>query len=260
MMRNVSHALASAALLLLCLLLAPAAHAQVRAWVDRERIEAGETTTLNIAAESLDSAPDYGPLLRDFELSGRSSSRSARSTNGRVTMHTQYSIVLQPRREGVLTIPSLRIGTKTSPPLTLTVVPATRVPARAGDLAFIESELDDNDPYVQQAVGLKLRLYYAVPLVSGDLDQATPDGATLRKVGQDLQYSQEAGGRRYNVVERRYLLIAERSGRLVLPGARFRGQGVGGFFDDLFGDGRTPLAADAPSRVVQVRQIGRAHV
>jgi hypothetical protein len=42
---------------------------------------------------------------------------------------------------------------------------------------------------------------------------------------------------------------------VVLPGARFRGQGVGGFFDDLFGDGRRPLAADAPPRTVDVRPI-----
>ncbi|MCC8364147.1 BatD family protein [Lysobacter sp. A6] len=243
------------ALLFLLALVVPAAHAQVRAWLDRDRIEAGETTTLNIAAESLDSAPDYAPLLRDFELSGHSSQRSASAVNGRVTMHTQYSVVLQPRREGVFTIPALQVGNRTTPPITLTVLPASRVPARAGDVAFIETEIDHADPYVQQAVGLKVRLYYAVPLVSGDLDQPAPKGATLRKVGQDLQYSQEMSGRRYNVVERRFLLVPERSGRVVLEGARFRGQGVGGFFDDLFGDGRTPLAANAPDRVVRVRPI-----
>jgi hypothetical protein len=243
------------AMLVLFSLLVPAAHAQVRAWLDRDRIEAGETTTLNIAADQLDSAPDYAPLQRDFELSGHSSQRSASAVNGRVTMRTQYSVVLQPRRDGVYTIPALRIGNRTTPPLTLTVLPMRRVPARAGDMTFIETELDAADPYVQQAVGLKVRLYYAVPLVSGDLDQPAPDGATLRKVGQDLTYSQEMAGRRYNVVERRFLLVPERSGRLVLSGARFRGQGVGGFFDDMFGDGRRPLAADAPDRVVRVRPI-----
>jgi hypothetical protein len=239
----------------LCLVFATGAHAQVRAWLDRDRIEAGETTTLNIAAENLASAPDYTPLQRDFELSGHSSQRSASIVNGRTSMHTQYSVLLQPRREGVITIPALRVGKATSPPLTLTVSPTSRIPARAGDITFIEAQLDDADPYVQQAVGLKVRLYYAIPLVSGQLDQPAPEGATLRKVGQDLQYSQELAGRRYNVVERRYLLIGERSGRLVLPGARFRGQGVGGFFDDLFGDGRRPLAADAPPRTIDVRPI-----
>ena len=243
------------AVLFLLVLIAPAAHAQVRAWVDRDRIEMGETTTLNIAGDAIDSAPDYTPLQRDFELSGHSSQRSASAVNGRVTMRSQFSVVLQPRREGVITIPALKVGNTLTPPVTLTVLPATRVPARAGDVAFIETEIDHADPYVQQAVGLKVRLYYAVPLVSGDLDQPAPEGATLRKVGQDLQYSQEMGGRRYNVVERRFLLVPERSGRIVLPGARFRGQGVGGFFDDMFGDGRQALAADAPDRVVRVRPI-----
>lgn len=243
------------ALLVLFALIAPAAHAQVRAWLDRDRIEAGETTTLNISTDSAQGGPDYAPLERDFILSGHSSARSARAENGRITVSAQYSVVLQPRREGVITIPSVRIGNQTTPPLSLTVAPMSRVPAKAGDAAFIESELDDGDPWVQQAVGLKVRLYTAVPLVSGQLDQAQPEGATLRKVGQDLQFSQETGGRRYNVIERRYLVIGERSGRIVLPGARFRGQGVGGFFDDLLGDGRRPLAADAPDRVIEVRAI-----
>ena len=244
-----------ACLVLLCMATAAQAQAQVRAWLDRDRIESGESTTLNIAAEELTTAPDYAPLQRDFELSGHSSSRSASIVNGRTSMHVQYSVELRPRRDGVVTIPSLRIGNKTSPPLTLTVTPASRVPAQAGDIAFIESSVDDVHPYVQQAVGLKIRLYYAVPLVSGQLDQDAPQGATLRKVGQDVQFQQELQGRRYNVVERRYLLIGEGSGRIVLPGARFRGQGVGGFFDDLFGDGRRPLAADAPPRTIDIRPI-----
>ncbi|UHQ20874.1 BatD family protein [Lysobacter sp. KIS68-7] len=242
-----------ACLALLCM--ATTAQAQVRAWLDRDRIESGESTTLNIAAESLTTAPDYAPLQRDFELSGHASQRSASIVNGTTSMHVQYSVELTPRRDGVITIPSLRVGNQTSPPLTLTVAPASRVPAQAGDIAFIESVVDDANPYVQQAVGLKLRLYYAVPLVSGQLDQPSPDGATLRKVGQDVQFQQELQGRRYNVVERHFLLIGEHSGRIVLPGARFRGQGVGGFIDDLFGDGRRPLAADAPPRTIDIKPI-----
>ena len=218
---------AATAAFLACLFVVTGAHAQdVRAWLDRDRIESGESTTLNLAAADLATSPDYAPLQRDFEIAGQSSQQSASIVNGRTSMHTQFSVQLTPRRDGVITIPALRIGNRMSPPLRLTVTPASRVPARAGDISFIESELDDADPYVQQAVGLKLRLYYAVPLVSGQLDQASPDGATLRKVGQDVQFQQELGGRRYNVVERRYLLIGERSGRIVLPGARFRGQGV----------------------------------
>src|SRR3546814_5048856 len=129
-------------------------------------------------------------------------------------------------------------------------------PARAGSAAFIETQIDDEDPYVQQSVGYTLRLYYATPLVSGQLDQATPDGASLQRVGSDLQYTRLVGGKRYTVVERRFLLVPERSGPLTIPGARFSGRGSGGFFDDVFGNGSRELRANGAPRF----KIGRAHV
>ena len=108
---------------------------------------------------------------------------------------------------------------------------------------------------MQQAVGYTLRLYYATPLVSGQLDQDAPDGASLQRVGNDLQYTREIGGRRYTVVERRFLLIPERSGPLTIPGARFAGRGTGGFFDDMFGDGSRELSANGAPRFVNVRPV-----
>ena len=74
----------------------------------------------------------------------------------------------------------------------------------------------------------------------------------MQQIGQDREYTALVGGTRYNVVERRYLLIPERSGALAIPAARFRGQGVGNFLDDLFGDGRRALDATGPERTVQV--------
>src|SRR5690606_40656442 len=59
----------------------------------------------------------------------------------------------------------------------------------AGADVFLESLPDDPEPYAQQAVGWVVRLYSAVPLVSGQLDQPAPAGATLRQVGDDAQYT-----------------------------------------------------------------------
>lgn len=236
------------------LLACASVQAQTRAWLDRERIALGETATLNVETGQIAAgAPDYAPLQSSFELSGHTSSRRIETVNGRTRTRTLYAVALQPRRDGVIGIPSLRVGNQTTGPLALTVTPASSTPARAGGIVFIESEADDADPYVQQAVGFVVRLYYAIPLLSGQLDQPAVDGASLQRVGEDLQYSREIGRRRYNVLERRYLLIAERSGVLTIPGARFSGQGVGGFFDDLFGDGRRALNANAPSRTLQIR-------
>jgi hypothetical protein len=243
----------SACFLFCTMLAGNVVHAQARAWFDRDRIGADETATLNIETTQLAGAPEYAPLMRDFSLSGHTSSRRVESVNGTTRTRTLYAVALQPRREGVIGIPSLRVGNETTPPLTLTVTPASTTPTRAGGVVFIESDVDDRSPYVQQAVGFTVRLYYAVPLISGQLDQPAPDGASLQRVGEDLKYVREIGGRRYEVVERHYLLVPERSGPLAIPGARFHGQGVGGFFDEMFGDGRRALDATAAPERLQVQ-------
>jgi hypothetical protein len=246
--------------LLWLLAAAPAVHAQsLRAWLDRDRIALGETATLNIEIEGAAAAePDWSPLLGDFEVTGNTSSRSLVSDASGTRMRTRYSVDLQPRREGVLEIPALSVGARRTQPLSLAVTAPSATPARAGAAAFIESEADAQSPYVQQAVGYVVRLYIGVPLVSGTLDQPDPEGASLRQVGDDVRYQRDLQGRHYTVIERHYLLLPERSGTLSIPGARFTGRGVGGFFDDMFGNGQRTLAASGAAQALSVRAIPAA--
>src|SRR5690606_38480418 len=131
---------------------------------DRDRIALGETATLNIEVEQADAdAPDWTPLLGEFRLSGHTSSRSFEYVNGVGRARTLFAVALQPRREGVIGIPGLRVGSRRTSPLTLTVTPPAATPARAGSAVFIEAEADAQQPYVQQAVGYTVRLYYATP-------------------------------------------------------------------------------------------------
>lgn len=229
--------------------------AQTRAWLDRDRIALGETVTLNIETTGND-APDYAPLRRGFELSAHTSRQQFELSGGRAVSRTLYGVALRPRREGLVTIPALAVGRDRTSPLSLRVTAGRAdVLARAGDDVFIESGPDDPDPYVQQSVGWVVRLYTAVPIVSGQLDQPAPDGATLQRVGDDAQYTRDLGNRRYKVVERRYLLVPERSGPLAMPGAVFEGRGIAGFFDRLLGNADGALAARAAPRVLQVRGV-----
>lgn len=228
------------------------ANAQTRAWLDRDAISDTDTVTLNIESDA--GAPDYTPLQADFELSGQTSSRQVQWSQGAMQSRALYGVALSPRRSGVLTVPSLQVGSARTAPLQVTVSASggasAAVPGNAK--AFVETEVDDANPYVQQSVGVVVRLYYASQLLSGELGVDPPEGASMQRIGEDRSLVREVNGRRYNVVERRYLLIPERSGPLLLPGARFNGRSAGGFFDDLFGgDGR--LRASAPDRTLQVR-------
>jgi hypothetical protein len=248
-MRRVARVLA----LLALFALAGMADAQTRAWLDRDRIALGEAATLNVETDA-NAAPDYAPLLRDFDLGGQSSRQQLSWVNGNASSRSLYALVLRPRREGLLRIPVLRVGGGMTAPLSLLVTAAPAAEAGNGDV-FIQSEADAQAPYVQQSVGWVVRLYSAVPLIAGQLDQPEPAGASLQRIGDDVQYRRTVGTRSYVVTERRYLLIPERSGELVVPPARFEGRGSGNAFDQLFGDGQSELHAVARPRVLQVRPI-----
>ncbi|HSM10856.1 MAG TPA: BatD family protein, partial [Lysobacter sp.] len=251
--RRTGRAVSRVLLVLLLSLVSLNVAAQARAWLDRDRIGDGETVTLNIESTGA-GTPDYSPLQQDFIVSGNTSRRQFEMVNGRSSSRTLYAVALRPRRDGVLTVPALEVGGARTQPLSLVVTPGrAQLPSRAGDDVFIESQADDPDPYVQQAVGWVVRLYSAVPLVSGQLEQPAPKGASLQQVGDDARYSRQIDGRRYDVVERRFLLIPERSGSLTIPSATFAGRGVAGFFDDFLGAGRNALQARSAPRFLQVR-------
>lgn len=230
------------------------AQAATRAWLEQPQVALGEAVTLNIETELASVAPDLTPLMDDFELSGQSSSRSVRLVNGQMTSRTLYAITLTPKRAGDLTLPSLQVGGERTAPLTLQVTAAPAPAANGGGArVFLETVIDDAKPYVQQAVGVSVRLHYAVPLASGQLDLDTPEGALLQKIGDDITSSREINGRRYNVVERRFLLVPDRSGPMTLPAPRFVGRGAGGWMDDFLGGNSREMRAAGSARTIEVR-------
>lgn len=227
------------------------AWAQPRAWLDRDRIAMGDTVTLNV--ESDQGAPDFTPLRTDFDLSGQTSSRQVEWSNGSMQQRNLYGVALTPRRSGALVVPGLQVGSVRTAPLTLQVDAASVAGPDSNAMAFIETVVDDQTPYVQQSVGVVVRLYFASQLASGELVLDTPAGASLQRVGDDRTDVRQVNGRRYNVVERRFLLIPERSGALRLAGARFSGRSAGGFFDDFFGGGDGRMNATGADRTLQVQ-------
>jgi len=200
------------------------ASAAVRAWLEPDRITLGESSTLKIEADSTSAQIDYSALEQNFILRGQSSGTQISFVNGQRSMTVQYSVVLEPKEAGVITVPALAVGNESTPALLLTVVPATAGSAASGDSVFIETEISTVNPYVQQAVTMTVRLFYAVPLLDGSIETTPPENASFQQIGTDRRGSREIGGLRYQVFERDLLLLPEKSGELTVPAARFRGQ------------------------------------
>lgn len=228
---------------------------QTRAWLDRSAIHYGETVALNIETDQPLQQWDDAPLRQLVDVGGQRVQRQFELVNGHGRSRTVVSMGLRPRAPGVILIPALRIGNATTLPIRLTVLPPAVQQASATSDVFVETHVDAATPYVQQAVGVTVRLNFAVPLVSGQLDLDAPDHASLQQVGEDATYQHTIGGREFRVVERRYLLIPERSGELILPGARFNGIAASDSMDSLLDGNRKPLAAASANQHLQVRPI-----
>jgi hypothetical protein len=206
-----------------------------RASLDRNRIALDETVVLTIDVDASDvrNIPDVNALVRDFMVVDHSSQPKPALVNGVIDLRIIMRLRLRPMREGEIVIP---FDTGNGPPLRVTVTPprnAAALPkpstaaAQPAQMVFFDSRVETATPYAQQSVGYTLRMYYDMTAgVNGRIDQDTPDGASLKFVGEDALPLQQIAGRFYNVHERRYVLIPERGGRLVVPPPRFLGRGM----------------------------------
>ncbi len=245
---------ALAGILLWLILGSPAADAAVRAFLDRDSITLGETVTLNIEIDGMSAVqPDLAPLQTSFRLLGTSNSTQLQLVNGQQTARRLWAVALEPLAAGVVGIPALQVGSEKTAPLSLTVLPAPQGASNhAGDDVFLEVDASPVDPYVQQQVSYVLRLYHAVNLAEGQLEEPQVDGARLLRLGGDTRYEKRLADRRYAVVERRYALIPERSGTLEVSAPRFRGSANDGSLGSFFNSGRR-LQATGDAVTLEVR-------
>ena len=248
--------------LLMLLTMCGASHAaDVRAWLDRGSMQLGETVTLNVevSGDNGASKPDFSALQSDFNLLGSQSSSSMSIVNGQTTSKLLWAVGLEPRHAGTLTIPALNVAGSTTQPLTITVQPASAVAAgKAGDDLFIEVSATPHSLYVQQQMRLTVKLYYALNLTEGTLDEPQGDGLVVHKLGQDGNFVADIEGRRYHVLERNYAIAPEKSGALSLAAIGFRGRAINpNDFNSFFNRGRAVTArAEAIALDVKPRAAG----
>lgn len=243
--------------LLLLVLLPVAAHAaRVTATLDRNSVQLGETVTLNVRVEggrSGMSMPDLQPLNQDFDVLGTSQNSSISVINGAASSSLTFGIALRPTHTGSLEIPALSVAGSQTTPQRLQVSapdPSATSPARN---VFMEATLEPQQAYVGQQLSYVVRLYYAVSISNGALNEPTVDGVEVTRVGKDLNYDAERGGRMYHVLERRYALMPQHAGRIEIPAANFEGEAIDRNDPDSFFGSSSPVSASAAPLSVSVK-------
>jgi len=213
-------------LLLITLLLPVVAQASVNAQLDRSTINEGETFTLNLTVSGSNSSqPDLTGLRKDFDVIGTGQKSMIQIINGNVQSQHSWTITLSPRHTGTLQIPSIPVGNDSSNALTVTVLPASASfhSGAAPAHVFMEVSAKPDKTYVQSELLYTIRLYYDTPLQQGTLSKPSLDNAIVQKLGKDSHFETQRGGRRYQVIERRYAIFPQRSGKLEIPSLVFDG-------------------------------------
>lgn len=200
------------------LLWGEAGAAGLEAKVDRNRIPEGETLNLTLrAAGDVQGSPDLTPLSQDFDLLSQGQSSRMSISNGRTESSREWHLTLAPKHAGRLILPALSLGSLTSAPIEMEVLPAGQATAPGQTPpAFVEVEVDSESPYVQGEVIYTVRIFHRVPLHQAQLSEPGTGDALLERLGEERNYRADRGGHTYQVVEQRYALFPQRSGELVI--------------------------------------------
>ena len=248
-------ALSFAAAAAMCLAFGDLRAQTLDARLDRNPIHDNETVRLIVTANAQADGvrPDLAPLRHSFEILGQSTSTHVAIENGARSVRTEWIVELAPKRSGRLAIGPLRVGTMTSPALEIEVLPAPTTAAQSARDVFLEVDATPRDVYVQSQILCVLRIYRAAEFLDAKLSEFAPEGAVTHRLGKDSTYATVVDGRRYRVIERRFTVFPQASGRLVLPAfrldARIAEAGAASTMGRLFGEGRRVRLSTQPVEV-----------
>lgn len=189
----------------------------------------GEQTVLSVTISGSATAAPTVPPIPDVEIyeSGRSSSVMIR--NGSMQSNTTYTYVIAPRKAGKYRVPPIAVpGAEPTPPIDFVVdsapvappqqpnarpVPSQPGPRGTPDV-FMTAALTKKTAYVNEQVGLSVKFFTAVPLLSRPQYEAPKlTGVISEDVGGEGQGSVLIGGRPYTYSELRAALFPLQAGR-----------------------------------------------
>ncbi|MGB1141493.1 MAG: BatD family protein, partial [Halioglobus sp.] len=181
---------------------------------------------------------DLRPLLANFDILQRANSSNYSLVNGRGSRTEQLQLDITPKREGVLSIPAMRVGKGVTNALEVAVSSAPNVSA-GGQPVLFEAEVDSDSVYVQGQVILTLRLQQSINLDNRSISELELDNAFVSKLEQKT-FQRTIDDRQWLVNEVRYALFPEQSGTLEIPGQVFTARlpGTRRSLFDVGGSGR----------------------
>ncbi|MFQ5580019.1 MAG: BatD family protein [Nitrospiria bacterium] len=202
--------------------------ATIHAEVDRSRVSINESFTLVYEADgTVDGDPDFTPITALFEILQERQGSTMQIINGQLSQRRQWTLTLMGKETGFFTIPPISFGKDKSPGLRIDIEKA-KISSKgaSSEPIFIEVSVNPEEAYIQSQVIYTVRLYRSVVLLSGKLSEPSVHDAdvVIEKIGKDREFETTRDGKRYKVIESRYAIFPQESGRLRIDPITFAGQ------------------------------------
>lgn len=258
------------ALLLAALLCAPAAWAQaIRATVDRNDVTVQDRILLTVRVGSASSEP-YVPPVDGLQIHPRGSSTQVSIVNGRQSMSLSYTYVIVPQRVGTFTLGPITAQvdgvSQSARPIPLTIRAAQAAPTGGKQPLFVTARVGTETAYVGQEVPWVLQFHRRVRIGEARLELGEFEHVLVEDVGEQREFTRQAGGETWQVTEIRKSLFPQKAGTLELPEASItvdvlvQGRGGRSPFDMFFGGGyqrETKVVRSRPA-TLEVKPLPKA--
>ncbi|MFT5396742.1 MAG: hypothetical protein ACI85N_001947 [Gammaproteobacteria bacterium] len=210
--------------------------AEITVKIDREPVVVDESFHLIFESDQkVDAKPDFSSLTNSFTVLDTRHRSDTQIINGKISYSQMWIVTLIANKTGTLGIPSIRFNKELTKPLSINVVAGSQT-TQGGttDNIFVDVEVNTKSPYVQAQLVYTLRLYRGVVTNNASLSEPEVTGgqAVINKLGEDSSFETQRNGKRYNVIERQYVIFPQSSGPMTIQPIVFQGQtgGAGGFF------------------------------
>ena len=223
--------------MILLLLVAIPSWASLSSTVDRTQIETNETLQLTVrySGKSSSGEPDFSAIEKDFSIASNSKQQQYSWVNGESTSYTDWKLLLIPKRQGKLAIPSLNFMGSRSQAVAINVRSADpTASAESGQPVFIETTVDKDMAFIQEQIILTHRLHYSVPLQDISISEFEIPDAIIQQISEE-RFNKRINGKNYSIIEIKFALFGQSVGKLKIPSQRFTAfetsnSGFGGFF------------------------------
>ena len=216
---------------LLILVATMPALAEVKAYLNQPSFYEGDPITLKIeSTQNSNVEPDLSVLEKDFTILGvRSSTQSFRLNSPNRTFLNSWTIELQPNQSSILKIPSIKVGKEKTETLTLKIIDLPpEVTAEINKHVFIETDVGavelEGTTFVQQQIPYTIKLFHNTNIQTAQINAPDIKNTILERLGRDKRYQVIRAGKRFNVVERHFVISPEKSGPLHIPAATVTGR------------------------------------